>query len=650
MPPATTDAFKEFLKSPQYVKMMTNQAVNRVLCEGITDFDSLCDFDKDSLKSLNKNCQTEIPKILADAAANIAAEPAVKGAFISMLSSIRLLTSCNAAKYYKLVCRTPTLSNMKYTGVLDKFQVDWDQYEKLKKQDKPVVPLVKEADSVKKIINWAPIFVDCMSRIFGLQGPLSYVLREIAEVPSETEDPLLDGDYFGASGGLIQELTARIPLTGALYKTDNKTLYLHLQAACKGTSVETTVNAKRYRQDGRAAYMALIDHHAGAEKYNAIMKTTMAQLQGLKWNGRACALEKHVSTHRRCYEELLNCVDHVPTMIPGETQRVTYLVDSIECSDGPINATVGIISADVKGMKHDFEKAASALMEIDPYVKGRSKGRGTATISSLEYTGRGGSGVDLRWHTPSEYRELSKEQKDELFTWQRSAAGKVVMNKSRKEHLKDKGKGKAIATETPKKRKKWVAKYIKTAKGRAHISSLVANLKDEDKMDVDAVTGNISSVSVEKVSTLTRRIESGWKPNDDLDTALELERQEDAEAFKKQTREDNESYFETVQSPDYQPIAPAIPHGLYTPVAMRKKKRELKRKAKVLARDLTVKKTELKTRLQNPEKTGLKSKMKSILKGPDTERAPGTNIVGFGEIPTTMTLQSIIENSFDTVN
>jgi hypothetical protein len=83
---------------------------------------------------------------------------------------------------------------------------------------------------------------------------------------------------------------------------------------------------------------------------------------------------------------------------------------------------------------------------------------------------------------------------------------------------------------------------------------------------------------------------------------------------------------------------------------MKKKKRELKRKAKVLARDLNFKKTELEARLQNPEKTGIKSKMKSILKGPDTKRAPGTNIVEFGESPTTMTLQSIIENSFDTVN
>ena len=288
MPIDTTDAFKEFLKSPQYVKLNSNQAVNRVLCEAITDFESLCDFDKESLKSLNKNCQTEIPKILADAAAGIAAEPAVKGAFISMVSSIRLLTACNAVKYYKLVYRTPTLSNMKYTGVLDKFQVDWDQYEKLKKQDHPNVPLVKESDTVRKIINWAPVFEDCMSRTFGLQGPLSYVLRKTADVPPEAEDPLLGDDYFGSSGGLVQEMTARIPLTGALYKTDNKTLYFHIQGACRGTSVESTVNAKRLRQDGRAAFMALIDHHAGAEKYNAISKTLMTRLSTLKWNGKAC--------------------------------------------------------------------------------------------------------------------------------------------------------------------------------------------------------------------------------------------------------------------------------------------------------------------------------------------------------------------------
>ena len=357
---------------------------------------------------------------------------------------------------------------MKYTGVLDKFQVEWDHYEKLKKQDRPKTPVVKETDTVKKIINWAPVFEDCMSRTFGLQGPLSYVLRKSAEVPPEAEDPLQGEDYFGESGGLIQEMTARIPWTGALYKSDNKTLYLYLYEACKGTSCESTVKAKRLRQDGRAAFMALIDHHAGSEKYNAITKTFMTKLNSLKWNGRVCSLEKHVSSHRQCYEELLNCADHVPTMLPGESQRVTFLIDSIECIDGPVYATIGIIRADVNGMKSNFEKAASALIDVDPYVKGRNRGNNgrTATISSLEYTGRGGSGVDLRWHTPNEYRELSKEQKDELHTWQQSTAGKEVISKSKKDYLSKRGKGKRKPTvDTPKNRRKWVGKYIKTVKG-----------------------------------------------------------------------------------------------------------------------------------------------------------------------------------------
>ena len=133
--------------------------------------------------------------------------------------------------------------------------------------------MVKESDTNKKIINWAPVFEDCMSRTFGLQAPLSYVLRKDGEVPPEADDPLLDNDYFGQSGGLIQEMTARIPLTGSLYKSDNKTVYLHLAEACRGTSCESTVKAKYLRQDGRAAFMALIDHHAGDEKYRDIAKT-----------------------------------------------------------------------------------------------------------------------------------------------------------------------------------------------------------------------------------------------------------------------------------------------------------------------------------------------------------------------------------------
>ena len=247
-----------------------------------------------------------------------------------------------------------------------------------------------------------------MSRMFGLQGPLSYVLRKDATVAHEVDDPLTGDDYYGVSGGLIQEMTARIPFSGSLYKTDNKTVYLHLSEAYRGTACESTVKA--IKQDGRAAFMALMSHHAGDEKYHSIAKNLVHKLNTWKCNGSSCSMERHVSTQRQCFEELLNCKVHVEVMLPGEEQRVTYLMDSIASGDGNVTATIGLIKNDLNGMRRDFEKAASALIEVDPFVRGKHKGGGrTATISSVDYSaGRGGTGVDLRWHTPQEYRALSK--------------------------------------------------------------------------------------------------------------------------------------------------------------------------------------------------------------------------------------------------
>ena len=251
-----------------------------------------------------------------------------------------------------------------------------------------------------------------------------------------------------------------------------------------------------FRQDGRAAFFALIDHHAGDEKYRSIAKTLTNKLMTTKWNGKVYSMEKHVSTHRQCYEELINCLEHVTTLVPGEEQRVQYLIDSIDCGESSVQATICMIRNNMNDMRSSFEKSASALIDVDPYVKVRHRKHGgrTANISSLEYTGRGGTGVDLRWHTPQEYRQLTKEQKDELHQWQQSAAGKEVINKSREEFQRSKkGKGKGNK-KTPKKRKKWLNNYAEKPKGRAHIMSLIAKRNDND-MDVDDATGNIAAVN-----------------------------------------------------------------------------------------------------------------------------------------------------------
>ena len=133
-----------------------------------------------------------------------------------------------------------------------------------------------------------------------------------------------------------------------------------------------TVKIKSRNQDGRAAFFALIDHHAKDEKYRAIAKERLNQLMITKWNGRAFSMEKHVSTHRQCVEDLMNCAEHVTTTVSGEEQRVQYLIDSIDCAAHTIQATIGFIRNNVGDMRTNFEKLASALIENDPYIKGRN--------------------------------------------------------------------------------------------------------------------------------------------------------------------------------------------------------------------------------------------------------------------------------------
>jgi hypothetical protein len=71
-----------------------------------------------------------------------------------------------------------------------------------------------------------------------------------------------------------------------------------------------------------------------------------------------------------------------------------------------LQATIGLIRSDVNNMRNDFEKAAAALIEVDPYSKARRPhtNKSSAQISAIDFaSGRGGSGVDLRCNTPLDF-------------------------------------------------------------------------------------------------------------------------------------------------------------------------------------------------------------------------------------------------------
>ena len=142
MPPAVAPAFRAWLKQSTNMKLSSDVAVTRITYEGITDFQSLRDFDKDTIESLPKACARTIPAIAADAANGITAEPEVPGANISTASVHRLVTAMYASKYYRDIGRDMTAANMHYGNILSGFKEDWMAYKVLKGQDSPDVPLI----------------------------------------------------------------------------------------------------------------------------------------------------------------------------------------------------------------------------------------------------------------------------------------------------------------------------------------------------------------------------------------------------------------------------------------------------------------------------------------------------------------------------
>ena len=215
-----------------------------------------------------------------------------------------------------------------------------------------------------------------------------YVFISKSDVPSEDDDPLEANAHYGSSGSIIEELKKRLPHSGPIFQDDNKTVYMMVSKAVLGTSVESTIKSYARTKNGREAYLALLTNHAGDTKYRAIVKSKTNFLTNIKWNGRSFPLENHVSRHRNAVDKLIECAEHIGNPVPDPTQRVEYLLDSITSQDSSLQAAIGNIRADSAGLRKDFEKASSHMLEVDPYKKTTRINRvNVATISAVSFSG-----------------------------------------------------------------------------------------------------------------------------------------------------------------------------------------------------------------------------------------------------------------------
>jgi len=88
-------------------------------------------------------------------------------------------------------------------------------------------------------------------------------------------------------------------------------------------------------------------------------------------------------------------------------------------------------------MRNDFEAAASSMIEVDPYRRLARNPTRNADISAI--SGRGSTGVDLRFHPKDKFLYLPQDQQQELRQWLRTKDGKKSKKEFFMKYSNDKG-------------------------------------------------------------------------------------------------------------------------------------------------------------------------------------------------------------------
>jgi hypothetical protein len=146
------------------------------------------------------------------------------------------------------------------------------------------------------------------------------------------------------------------------------------------------------------------------------------------------------------------------------------------------------------------------LIPYDPVAKKHAATRsksGNKLIADVSLTdGKesiGKTGVHLRYHTPEEYSQLSKDQKEELYEW-RSKTGN---DGTKKRKGKGQGKGspsndKSGTTQQPTMSKKKIKAAVASAIAQALKSQDSAANNGKDEVNKDLVDAIVSSITSQK--------------------------------------------------------------------------------------------------------------------------------------------------------
>ena len=333
------------------------------------------------------------------------------------------------------------------TGPMKNFEVQWKVLSGKKDESDPETPKLTKALTAMK---WAESFSDVMHRCVGSRTiPLAYVLRK-DEVPEPAVAPVASAGKPHAAEyvSIEEELIARATHTHPLYRDDNAALYFKLEESLRGTVYHPTILKFQKTKNGRSAYFALINAHAGDDKWNAEIERCEDLLHNFEWKGENnFSLEKHIQNHRNAAITLEAAAEHITYQVPNEYMLIGYLLNSIKSHDPELHAAMTEIKADKdpNGKRFKMDKAIEELQPADPGARKRkdTKRSHFADVSGMEANisdtvvsksstvrlknGIGRTGVHFRFYEDNDYRKLSSEQKKELKVWRQSPEGKAAV-------------------------------------------------------------------------------------------------------------------------------------------------------------------------------------------------------------------------------
>ena len=158
-----TVAFRSWRKASTNMKLSIYASINRLNREGIADFNSLIEFDKDTILYLPKVLKEPIAAISANPVNNITATAEVLCANVSSITIQRLLVACRAAKYYNSIHRGMTTGTMHTIRIFYPTSRSSSRHTKRSKRKTPQ----------NQRQGWAPIFLDCTEH--HSWSPFTYV-------------------------------------------------------------------------------------------------------------------------------------------------------------------------------------------------------------------------------------------------------------------------------------------------------------------------------------------------------------------------------------------------------------------------------------------------------------------------------------------